>query len=532
MSQQDEHAHHGEVTDRELSEILAAHQKWIDTDGAEGERADLSNVVDLMGGRLAGANLAGAKMPPQLKRFRELIHVDQTVAIARPLFLVMLLLCAYTVIAVFSTNDISIITNKPIQLFPDSALGIPVAGFIIIVPILLFGIYIYLHLYLYRLWQILGGLPAVFHDGTTIEQAISPWLVTAFVRFYQKFGVLKPSLLGVSQRRVTAFLVWWLSPITLVSIWGKYLVRHDWTGTILHIVLVALAIWSALILRSFAIAGLRNEARPLQDHRGIALSVILLLGIGIGIFMLSFGAIEGTRKEISIYDWRTWVPQAFQIVGLQTCANMERARLFDVDLSDRDLRCANLSGASLQGINLRLADLRGAELTGADLTGADLSYARLDYANLWKAGLVKAKLSNSKLVGAILNDANLENADLRAAVLRGARLNSANLVRVDFSNANLESAELGGAELEKANLRGANLTNSDLGLARLVEANLFSANFHGSDLTGTRFDSADFSKVKGLTQEQLDNACGKYVRDLPAGLKIGPCPEDQNDLSY
>ena len=530
MDQDDELSHHGEVTDAELKEILAAHQIWIDSDGKKGKRADLSNVVDLMGGRFARRSLAGAKMPPQLRRFRELIHVDQTVVIARPIFLVMLLLCVYTVIAVFATDDLSIITNKPIQLLPETALGIPVSGFIIVVPILLFGIYIYLHLYLYRLWQELGSLPAVFHDGTALEQAISPWLVTAYVRFHQP-GDPKFSLLGDLQRWVTAFLIWWLAPITLVSIWARYLVRHDWTGTTLHIVLVALAIWSALILRSFAIAGLRNEARPLQDHRGIASSVILLLGIGIGIFMLSFGAIEGTRKEISIYDWRTWVPQAFQIVGLQTCANMERARLFDVDLSNRDLRCANLSGASLQGINLRLADLRGAELTGADLTGADLSYARLDYANLWKAGLVKAKLSNSKLVGAILNDANLENADLRAAVLRGARLNSANLVRVDFSNANLASAELGGADLEKANLRGANLTNSDLGLARLVEANLFSANFHGADLTGTRFDSADFSKVKGLTQEQIDNACGKYVRDLPAGLKFGPCPEDQNDLS-
>ena len=524
MSQQDEHAHHGEVSNRELSEILAAHQKWIDTEGAEGERADLSNVVDLMGGRLAGANLAGAKMPTQLKRFRELIHVDQTVAIARPIFLILLILCAYTVIAVFSTNDISIVTNKPIQLLPETALGIPASGFIIIVPILLFSFYIYLHLYLYRLWQILGGLPSVFHDGTPLEQAISPWLVTAFVRFYQKFGVQKPSLLGVSQRRVTAFLVWWLVPVSLVSIWARYLVQHDWTGTTLHIVLVALGIWSALILRNFAIAGLRNETRPLQGRRGIASSMVLLLGIGIGFFMLSLGAIEGTRNEFSFDDPRTWVPQALNFIGMQTCADLVRAPLSENDLSHRDLRCANFFAAHLQGVNLSHADLRGAELTEANLTGADLRFARLEDANLWKARLVNAKLSNATLKGANLNFANLEKADLRAADLRGARLYGARLVKVDFSNTNLEGAVLSDANLEGADLHRANLSNSDLGLSRLLGASLFGTNLRDTDLFGTVFDFADLSRVKGLNQDQLDNACGKHVRGLSASLKIRPCP--------
>ena len=268
MSLEDEHAHHGEVTDEELKELLKKHQKWLDTDGQEGQRADLSNVVDLMGGRLAGANLAGAKMPPHLRRFRELVHVDQTVLIARPIYLILLLVCIYTIITIFSTDDIGIITNSKLELLPDVALGIPISGFFIIFPMLLFALYIYLHLYLYRMWQVLGGLPSVFHDGTPLDQAISPWLSTAFVRFYQKCVVEEPSMLGVSQRWVTVLLVWWTVPITLIFLWARYLVRHDWSVTTLHVVLVALSVWSAVILYKFAVAGLCRLTKSISGYPG------------------------------------------------------------------------------------------------------------------------------------------------------------------------------------------------------------------------------------------------------------------------
>ncbi len=109
-------AHHGEVTDEELGRILAEHQIWIETDGEQGARADLIGVVDLMGGRLAGANLAGAIMSSHLRRFRTIAQVDNTVAIARPIYLVLLLLCSYTIIAVLSTNDLKGTSKNPCRL--------------------------------------------------------------------------------------------------------------------------------------------------------------------------------------------------------------------------------------------------------------------------------------------------------------------------------------------------------------------------------------------------------------------------------
>ena len=75
MSEEADDLYVDDITDEELKVILVAHQTWLESDGKEGKRADLKGMVDLMGGRLAGANLAGAIMPPNLKRSRVLTHV-------------------------------------------------------------------------------------------------------------------------------------------------------------------------------------------------------------------------------------------------------------------------------------------------------------------------------------------------------------------------------------------------------------------------------------------------------------------------
>jgi membrane protein implicated in regulation of membrane protease activity len=71
---------------------------------------------------------------------------------------------------------------------------------------------------------------------------------------------------------------------------------------------------------------------------------------------------------------------------------LDRAVLYDRDLS----------GAALVGTRLRDADLRDAELRGADLRKADLSGACLDRADLTGAVLDEARISGAHLAGATL----------------------------------------------------------------------------------------------------------------------------------
>jgi uncharacterized protein YjbI with pentapeptide repeats len=49
------------------------------------------------------------------------------------------------------------------------------------------------------------------------------------------------------------------------------------------------------------------------------------------------------------------------------------------------------------------------------------------------------------------------------------------------------------------------------------------ANFSGARLTGTNFSGAEMGRARGLSQGQLNGACGDGATELPAGLRIPAC---------
>jgi len=107
------------------------------------------------------------------------------------------------------------------------------------------------------------------------------------------------------------------------------------------------------------------------------------------------------------------------------------------------------------------------------------------------------------------------------------------LAGADLSNTcvkggNLEGADFAGANLtlmcmSYADFTGANFRNTDLAAANLAHAKLDGADFTNADLTITSFKGTDLTKAVGLTQAQLDKACGDADTKLPAGLSVQPC---------
>ncbi len=79
------------------------------------------------------------------------------------------------------------------------------------------------------------------------------------------------------------------------------------------------------------------------------------------------------------------------------------------------------------------------------------------------------------------------------------------------------------ADLHLANLKGADLRGAELREANLMGANLRDANIHNADLAGATLGNAELIGVRGLTQEQLDQACGNGDTRLPEGFTISPC---------
>ncbi len=111
-------------------------------------------------------------------------------------------------------------------------------------------------------------------------------------------------------------------------------------------------------------------------------------------------------------------------------------------------------------------------------------------------------------VGCQLQGADLTNTCVKAHDLHGADFDGANATLMCMSYANFK-----GASFRGTNLSGANLAHADVD----------GADFSGAKLNITSFKGTDLTKAKGLTQAQLDKACGDADTKAPAGLHVPVC---------
>ncbi len=486
--------------------------------------AKLSDVTGLFADKLAGANLSNAKLPEDIAAFDGLARVEEVSRIARPIFIGLLAGCVYSWLTIATTTDARLLTNSASSPLPIIGTEIPIAGFYWVAPILLLGVYLYLHLYLQRLWARLAGLPAVFPDGTPLDMKVYPWLLSGLVRAHFKLLKGKRPLLSRLENRAAIFLAWWIVPVTVLVFWLRYLPRHDWFGTGLHVALLVVSIGSAILLHRHAAATLCRDVtafrwrRPGSDRRTYQGAVAL--GFGVVFALVSLGAIEGDahragRNNAVIFGGpATWVPAAFDRIGYRTFANFRERT---VSTRPEDWWKATSPEKELEAVR------------GATLSDSDLRYADAIRAFLVKADLRRANLQKANLVGADLQGAKLIGADLQGANLIGANLQGANLI-----GANLQGADLDFAKLQKANLGGANLQGADLSGANLQGADLGGANLQGADLDGANLQGADLRGAQNLTSEQLDEACGEDKTKLPyylADYQMQPCPEPKQSPS-
>ncbi len=107
----------------------------------------------------------------------------------------------------------------------------------------------------------------------------------------------------------------------------------------------------------------------------------------------------------------------------------------------------------------------------------------------------------------------LEGADLSNTCVKGHNLSGA-----DFDGANATLMCMSYADFAGASFRGTNLSG-----ANLAHADLDGADFTGANLNITSFKGTDLRQARGLTQAQLDKACGDAETKAPAGMKVPVC---------
>jgi uncharacterized protein YjbI with pentapeptide repeats len=125
--------------------------------------------------------------------------------------------------------------------------------------------------------------------------------------------------------------------------------------------------------------------------------------------------------------------------------------------------------------------------------------------------------------GCNLFQADYSNKDMKGRNFAGARLRQSDLSlsvmnRTSFARADLRDVNAYGAVFSSANFAGADLTN-----ATFVGTFLEGSNFSGARLAGANFSGAEMHRVSGLSQAQLNTACGDGSTLLPPGMRIPAC---------
>lgn len=185
----------------------------------------------------------------------------------------------------------------------------------------------------------------------------------------------------------------------------------------------------------------------------------------------------------------------------------------------------NWSGCRKRNIIMSDFDFEGADFTRADLSSSDLRNTNLNDAKFVKANLVRASLMGASAMNADFSNAVASRTDFAGADLSNSNLSKAETNRVNFSKANLSGANLSKAEFARAIFSETNISSVNFDYSNLARSDFRGAKFdappsmESAYLFQTRIEGLDLSLVKGLTNWQIELACGDDSTILPEGIQ-------------
>jgi uncharacterized protein YjbI with pentapeptide repeats len=115
------------------------------------------------------------------------------------------------------------------------------------------------------------------------------------------------------------------------------------------------------------------------------------------------------------------------------------------------------------------------------------------------------------------------NHDCPHCDLRGADLTNTCVKSGNVAGAKFDDAKLVLMCMSYANFTGASFRNADMAGANLAHATVDGADFTGAKLAITSLKGTDLRHALGLTQAQLNAACGDADTKVPAGMTVHTC---------
>jgi uncharacterized protein YjbI with pentapeptide repeats len=456
-------------------------------DRANLHQANLEGAAGLTVQQLGGTDVSRATLPAEIASFDAVGQAQEISKNARTIFLGMIGGCVFSWLTIATTTDTALLTNAASTPLPIIGTNVPIAYFFLAAPVILLALFIYLHLYLQRLWSALADLPAIFVDGRRLDERVYPWLLTSFATAQIPRLRDTAPVMARFQMLISVTTAWFLVPVTCSFFWARFAWAFFSPGyypvqaTLSTAVLLAAIYASYWFYRNAEATFVRNG--PIEKN---AVTVQMLPLNTIQTWTLTFGIIASLTVLIAVKG----------------------------HFNGADFREASLNGADLSDFSFERGYFFRAEANGASFDRAVLTNAVFAEAKLQRATFREAKATG----------ANFIDADLTRAELFGAEL-----VEASFYGANLNGADMGGV----TNLKNAEFTSADLTNANLRSVDLSRTRWNGAVLDGADLTGADLSEAIGLTQEMLDKACadppgsaGNPSRSiiLPAGLMPpGPC---------
>jgi uncharacterized protein YjbI with pentapeptide repeats len=480
------------------------------------------------------------------------------------LMITFLLACLYFCITVTSTTHRLLLLGASLKL-PILDVSIPLEGFYVIAPGIIFGAHIYLLLQYHVLIRRLGerwvrilkedadfflfpAIPVLRHvfrkeepfvsllirAGLILINVVVPILALCLAQYYfLPYHSVWITLWHQILIFFDLFIIWYFFIIVRFRQFRtRILARRNIvisTGTFL----VLFFSWVLAVVPGTCFEYFRDQPLDLLPawvgfERNLRLSDQLLINEEPSQEVIAAFANRNVDSSNESIYLRFAIGARLQGRNLQY-ANLEQAKLFNADLRGADLRKAKLVGADLRGANLNpqeyitlLHQSRGIlkreaithVLEHEEFKPTNLDEANLTGANFKGAQLVMASMRHTNLRGAILERLELTGANFSHANLSGARLSGSDLTYARLDGATLQNAHLEGALLDHASLRGAILTdaealgasflNSNLEGAQLTGANLSAATFLDANLIGTDLRSTYLHGAVGLRLDKSD----------------------------
>src|ERR1700736_6196141 len=301
--------------------------------GASLMGATLYGAEGLWVGRLGGTNLFDALLPESVAEFSSTNPIAEASKVARFFYFTTLAVSAICCLMIIFTTDVRLLLNaSALPAYFGNAL--PMTGFYLGAPLVLFALYLRFHFLLLRLWGSIAALPAVFPDGQTPERD-GPWFLMGLIRRHFRWPRDGRSPLAVLETGISMMLGYWVVPGTLLLFWVRYLVRQDFRGTLLQVLLITVSVATATGLPDIVSRVLRSgEIRIAKSKTFFRLTLLTMraaLIIGGVLLAISLGVIRGLPADQDIVSdhssasIRRWASELFQCVGYRPYADVTEA---------------------------------------------------------------------------------------------------------------------------------------------------------------------------------------------------------------